>query len=102
MQDLITALSAANGSPPAFGVRAETAVRAPGISFPGQAEGLPSAATFQEVVRVADGRRVSRHLIFYEDDGESASLTFGALLEGAEHVAADLRNGASVAAILWL
>jgi 1-acyl-sn-glycerol-3-phosphate acyltransferase len=36
----------------------------------------------------ADASRT--HLIFYEDDGDGATLTFGELLDGAEHVAADL------------
>ncbi len=91
VQDLITALSVANGSSAALGVRAEAAVRATQISFPGQAEGVPSAETFQEVLRHRGRADASRtHLIFYEDDGESPSLTFGELFEGAERVAADL------------
>ena len=98
VQDLITALSAANGArlpdeqaTTAFGVRAKAAVLEPGISFPGQAEGVAATETFQEVLRHrgrADSSRV--HLIFYEDEGESPSMTFGELLEGAERVAADL------------
>jgi fatty-acyl-CoA synthase len=91
VQDLITALSAANGATAAFGVRAEAAVRATGISFPEQAEGVVAAETFQEVLRHRGRADASRaHLIFYEDEGESASLTFGELFEGAERVAADL------------
>jgi fatty-acyl-CoA synthase len=106
VQDLIAALSAANGAPSASGVRAETAVRTPGISFPGQAEGILSAATFQEVLRHRGRADASRtHLIFYEDEGESASLTFGELLGGAERIAADLAKrgigrGDSVALML--
>src|ERR1700730_1753783 len=91
VQDLITALSAPNVAPATFGVRAEAAVRTPGISFPGQAEGVAVAETFQEVLRHrgrADATRT--HLIFPEDEGEGASLTFGELLAGAERVAADL------------
>ncbi len=91
VQDLIAALSAANGSSGALGVRAEASVRAAEISFPGQAEGVPFAETFQEVLRHRGRVDASRtHLIFYEDEGESSSLTFGELFEGAERVAADL------------
>jgi len=105
VQDLITALSAANSArlpdgqahvtdelaQADFGAHAETAERAPGISFPGQAEGVAAAETFQEVLRHRGRADASRtHLIFYEDEGEGASLTFGELLEGAERVAADL------------
>jgi fatty-acyl-CoA synthase len=91
VQDLITALGAANGVSAAFGARAEAAVRAPGISFPEQAEGVPTAEAFQEVLRHRGRADASRtHLIFYEDEGESGSLTFGELLAGAERVAADL------------
>src|ERR1700726_1545495 len=39
VQDLIDALSATNAAPAALGVRAEAAVRATELSFPGQAEG---------------------------------------------------------------
>jgi fatty-acyl-CoA synthase len=91
VQDLIVALIAANGAPATAGVHAEFAVREPQVAFSGQAVGVPAAETFQEVLRHrgrADATRA--HLIFYEDEGESASLTFGELLEGAERVAADL------------
>jgi fatty-acyl-CoA synthase len=98
VQDLINALDAASGAtvadgqaPGVFGARPEAALRAPGISFPGQAEGVPAAETFQEVLRHRGRADASRtHLIFYEDDGDGATLTFGELLEGAERVAADL------------
>ena len=91
VQDLITALGAANGATVGFGERAETAERAPGISFPGQAEGVATAETFQEVLRHRGRADASRtHLIFYDDEREGPSLTFGELLEGAERVAADL------------
>src|SRR5579864_4054132 len=91
VQDLITALSGANGAAAAFGVHAEAAARATGIAFPGQAEGVPAAETFQEVLRHRGRADASRkHLIFYVDEGESPSLTFGELLEGADRVAAEL------------
>jgi 1-acyl-sn-glycerol-3-phosphate acyltransferase len=92
VQDLITALTSANGAPPsAFGVGAETPERAAGISLGGLAEGIPCAETFQEVLRHRGHADVSRtHLIFYEEDGESQTLTFGELYDGAERVAADL------------
>ena len=74
VQDLIAALSAANGASGALGVRAEASVRATEISFPGQAEGVPFAETFQEVLRHRGRADASRtHLIFYEDEGESGS-----------------------------
>jgi fatty-acyl-CoA synthase len=106
VQDLITALSAANGTPGALGVRAESAVRTLAFTFPGRAEGVPAAETFQEVLRHRGRADASRtHLTFYEDEGESSSLTFGELLEGAERVAADLAKrgigrGDSVALML--
>jgi fatty-acyl-CoA synthase len=106
VQDLIAALSAASGAPAAFEPRPETSERAPGISIPGQAEGIPAAETFQEVLRHRGRADASRaHLIFYEDDGEGPSLTFGELLRGAERVAADLTKrgigrGDSVALML--
>src|ERR1700719_2391401 len=42
VQDLLTALRAANGAPGVLGVHAEAAVRATELSFPGQAEGVPA------------------------------------------------------------
>src|SRR6266851_7311722 len=70
VQDLINALSAANGASAAFGVRAEAAAgRATEFSFPGQAEGVATAETFQDVLRHRGRADSSRtHLIFYEDE----------------------------------
>jgi len=51
VQDLITALSSANGAPAVLPVPAETTERAPGISSRGRAEGISHAETFQEVLR---------------------------------------------------
>src|SRR5580700_8396931 len=51
VQDLITALSSANGATASSGASAEAAPRAGEISFPGQAEGIPAAETFQDVLR---------------------------------------------------
>jgi fatty-acyl-CoA synthase len=91
VQDLIAALGAANGASGPLEVPVESPVRTTEISFPGQAEGVPAAETFQEVLRHRGRADASRtHLIFYEDEGEGASLTFGELLAGAERVAADL------------
>jgi fatty-acyl-CoA synthase len=91
VQDLITALSAANGTPTSVGAQTEIAARATAIFVPGQAVGIPPAETFQEVLRQRGRVDASRtHLIFYEDEGEGASLTFGELFAGAERVAADL------------
>jgi fatty-acyl-CoA synthase len=91
VQDLITALSAANGTPTSVGAQTEIAARATAIFVPGQTVGIPAAETFQEVLRQRGRADASRtHLIFYEDEGEGASLTFGELFAGAERVAADL------------
>jgi len=91
VQDLITALGAANGAQTGVAGRAEPAMRAPGAFSSGLAEGIPSATTFQEVLRQRGRTNASRtHLIFYEDEKESSTLTFGELLEGAGRVAADL------------
>jgi len=98
VQDLVTALGAGNDAPGASGVHAEAPARATPISFSGlaslpdgQAEGIPAAETFQEVLRHRGRVDASRtHLTFYEDEGENNSLTFGELLKGAERVAADL------------
>ena len=106
VQDLIAALSSANGAPVVLPVPAETTERAPGISFRGRAEGIAHAETFQEVLRHRARADASRtHLIFYEEGGESLSLTFGELYEGAERVAADfaqrgIGRGDSVALML--
>jgi len=100
VQDLISALGAVNGSPGTFTVNGSTAVaptrtgvatRAPEISSGGIAEGLPTAQTFQDVLRRrgrADATKT--HLIFFEDEGESRGLTFGELFAGAERVSAEL------------
>ena len=99
VQDLITALGAANGTHAAVGVRAEAAVRATGISFPGQAEGVAAAETFQDVLRHRGRADASRtHLIFYEDEGESPSLTFGELLKEPSASRPISRSAASGAA----
>ena len=98
VRDLIAALGAANGArlpdgqaPVASAARAEAALLETQVSFPGQAEGVPAAETFQEVLRHRGRADASRkHLIFYVDEGESPSLTFGELLEGADRVAAEL------------
>ncbi len=92
VQDLIVALSAATVELAAGGTAPETAVRERPGSFPGQAQGVPSAETFQEALQHRGRVDASRtHLIFSEDEAEeSPSLTFGQLLEGAGRVAADL------------
>jgi fatty-acyl-CoA synthase len=91
VQDLISALGVADGASTASVPRDGAATYVPASSSKGIAEGLPSAETFQEVLRQRGRAEPSRtHLIFYEDDGESPSLTFGELLAGAERVAADL------------
>ena len=110
VQDLIAALSTAastaNSAPVAFGARAEAVKRTPVISSGGLAEGIAHAETFQEVLRHRGRADASRtHLIFYEDGGESQSLTFGELHDGAERVAADfsqrgIGRGDSVALML--
>jgi 1-acyl-sn-glycerol-3-phosphate acyltransferase len=117
VQDLISALEAASGSPPeavtgasgastvvkaeikenAIAPRISSNVFAEGLPFPG---GLQVAETFQDVLRqrgrVVQGKdsresdSARTHLIFFEDEGEGESLTFADLLEGAERVAAEL------------
>ncbi|HWF14015.1 MAG TPA: AMP-binding protein [Candidatus Acidoferrales bacterium] len=91
VQDLIDAVSTANGEPVNARLQDQNVSRAARTSFSGQAEGLPTAQTFEEVIRHR-GRvdAAQTHLIFYEDEGESPTLTFGELLAGAERVAADL------------
>jgi fatty-acyl-CoA synthase len=118
VQDLISALSAVNGSPftasahgepgtftlnpssEGYSVNGEPTAaalcgtltsRPPRMPSSGIAEGLPAAETFQDVLRHrgrADAAKT--HLIFFEDEGESPALTFGELLAGAERVATDL------------
>ncbi|HEX3372520.1 MAG TPA: AMP-binding protein, partial [Candidatus Acidoferrales bacterium] len=95
VQDLIDAMNATantgNGSAVAPRVGGENNSRASLTRFPGQAEGVPSAQTLEEVIRHRGRVDAARtHLIFYEDEGESPTLTFGELLEGAERVATDL------------
>lgn len=91
VQDLIAAVGAAAGTILAEEPRTEEPVRAAKGSFTGQAEGLPAAETFQDVLRHRGRSDASRtHLIFYEDEREGPSLTFGELLEGAERVAAEV------------
>jgi 1-acyl-sn-glycerol-3-phosphate acyltransferase len=95
VQDLISALSAATGAPAGLASSApsDLAASAPEMIFTGRAEGIPAAETFQEVLRLRGRADASRtHLIFYEDEGEGPSLTFGELLEGGDRVAADLRQ----------
>ena len=91
VQDLTAALGAANNAVSEDDARSATPVRAPEISIPTQTDGIPGAETFEEVFRHRGRADASRtHLIFYEDEGEGDSLTFGQLLEAAERVAADL------------
>ncbi len=91
VQDLVTAMNNAGGESSAVRVQEETVSRAARVSFPGQADGVPAAQTFEEVIRHRGREDAARtHLIFYEDEGESPTLTFGELLVGAERVAADL------------
>ncbi len=91
VQDLIAALSAANGAPASVRAQTETAAIPTNSSLDALAEGVPAAQTFEEVLRHRGRVDASRtHLIFHEDQGESPTLTFGELLEGAERVAADL------------
>ena len=88
IQDLVAAVGAATGATATTDSRTEAAVRTAKSSFTGLAEGLPAAETFQDVLRQRGRSDASRtHLIFYEDERESPSLTFGELLEGAERVA---------------
>ena len=91
VQDLIDAVSTADGEPLNTRLQDQNVSRAARTAFPGQAEGLPAAQTFEEVIRHR-GRvdATQTHLIFYEDEGQSPTLTFGELLAGAERVAADL------------
>ncbi|MCU1341132.1 MAG: AMP-dependent synthetase and ligase, partial [Candidatus Acidoferrum typicum] len=79
VQDLISALSAADGSLVSE-PRRSVAARVPEILSNGIAEGLPTAETFQNVLRYR-GRvdTAKTHLIFFEDEGESPALTFGEL-----------------------
>ena len=113
VQDLVAAVGEANGNTAApaqpveaIGPAARDSATAGARRPDGRAEGIPAAETFQDVLRHrgrADATRA--HLIFYQDEGEGASLTFGQLLEGAERVATDLTlrgigRGDSVALML--
>jgi 1-acyl-sn-glycerol-3-phosphate acyltransferase len=91
VNDLILALSAAQGASPTPASHIEVAPHARAISSTGIAEGIPAAQTFQEVLRHR-GRvdAAKTHLIFFEDKAESPLMTFGELLAGAERVAAEL------------
>ena len=60
VQDLIVALGAANGTPAEVAGRAEPALRAPESSYTGLAEGIPSARTFQDVLRQRQRGRAQR------------------------------------------
>jgi len=90
VQDLISALSAADVSFVSEPSRSVPA-HAPRTLCEGTAEGVPTAETFQNVLRYR-GRvdAAKTHLIFFADEGESPALTFGELFAGAERVAADL------------
>ena len=92
VRDLIDALAGSSGkSAAAAAPRTEIAGGVSAKPSHDLAEGFPAATTFQEVLRLRGREDASRtHLIFYEDEAESAILTFGELLEGAERVAADL------------
>ena len=99
VQDLIAALIAANGASlldgeaaVAFDANAGATASAPESSIPRTGgRSFPPRRRFRKCCGIAGARtRLAQHLIFYEDEGESASLTFGELLEGAERVAADL------------
>ena len=100
VDDLISALSADRGADRGASATSArhvdvvpypVAPYTPAISASGIAEGVPTAQTFQDVLRHR-GRvdAAKTHLIFYEDESDSPSLTFGELLTGAERVAADL------------
>jgi fatty-acyl-CoA synthase len=91
VQDLISALSATVEASASRGTSAKQVTFAPAISGGALAQGVATAETFQEVLRHRGRADASRaHLIFYEDDKEGSTITFGQLLEGAGRVAADL------------
>jgi len=96
VQDLISALEAANGQPHAADAAGIAVASKPEFHSTAHDHNIPSmqvAETFQDVLRLR-GRSTDSasqtHLIFFEDEGESGTLTFGELLEGAGRVAADL------------
>jgi len=100
VQDLISALTKSAATSSGTSDMASTAASTPRKEIARNAapspsheiaEGFPAAESFQEVLRLRGRADASRkHLIFFEEEGESAALTFGELLEGAERVAADL------------
>ncbi len=103
IQDLIAALESASsstGSERASGASAPPGTESaklhvvatvPKPARAGLAEGLPTAETFQDVLRQrARLSAAETHLIFFEDEGESKTLTFGELFSGAERVSAEL------------
>jgi 1-acyl-sn-glycerol-3-phosphate acyltransferase len=96
VQSMIAAVAAATETVPSAAratAEAPAATRSGSthVSSSGRAEGVPSAETLQEVLQHRGRIDASRaHLIFYADEGEAQSLTFGELLEGAGRVAGDL------------
>jgi fatty-acyl-CoA synthase len=94
VQSLIAAAGAAmEAEPSSTFTFLETPALPVEVSSTGRAEGIPSAETFEEVLRYRGRLDASRtHLIFYDDERGGASLTFGELLEGAGRVAAELAH----------
>ena len=95
VEDLISALSGACGASTASVNRVDVAPRTPAIFSSRIADGIPTAQTFQDVLRHRGRVDAARtHLIFFQDEGdaESPSLTFGEILARAERVAADLAH----------
>jgi 1-acyl-sn-glycerol-3-phosphate acyltransferase len=95
VEDLISALSVAQGAAAASSPGATVAPRAHTSASSEIAQGIPDAQSFQDVLRHR-GRvdAAITHLIFYQDDveAESSALTFGELLAGAERVAAEMTH----------
>ena len=91
VRDIISALSAANGSPAIALDPGRHSTSVLEVPSGGIAEGLPAAKSLQDVIRIRGRAEANqKHLIFFEDEGESPGLTFGELLAGAERVAAEL------------